>query len=464
MVKLDEKEKKTLDEAFLRYILEILKLNTEKSPLFKQSLIEFAKSGLPIPTTFLYAKQANKWSSLARIILLQNNQKSEKLSSLLSTSQDKTPSFMGKKDENLKLKEDNEKLKVLIAALEKKLNLNLHELQSFQEDDSNDFKALAKELGNVSIKDLEAISKEKDMILDHLTRLNQEFSDYNQKLLAVKGENTQESNLLLFKFANLKDPKADLKTKIKELKEENHYLKQKLTDIYGASIDLPLQVSNGELNKSSKNQESQIIKKNRNTYEMSPNKIFDPIRSHKVENLAYSDIEVLFQVRNNKERSYSAQKERESYKKTLNEPFSGSDMRESVKLEQKDRSFYMRKTNKNEDFLVEDKKIKNRANGFRIGVLEQMKEFKDFEEFAKERINQLKKACLMNRGVLYEDNEVQLGFVSGVFYHKEEIFLKITAYFGNMSDKDLEKFEVKFIGNSSNLYFLCKSNFFRNYI
>lgn len=127
-------------------------------------------------------------------------------------------------------------------------------------------------------------------------------------------------------------------------------------------------------------------------------------------------------------------------------------MNESVKLEQKDKPFFMKKTNKKEEFWDLSHKTKENGQGFKINLSNIVNQFKDLEEFSGERLNQVKKTCLLNKGLLYSDEEVQFGFISTAFYHQKEVLLKIMVYFGNIKENDLEEFEVKFIGNSSNYF------------
>ncbi len=436
-------------------------VNEKNQPFFHQKFPEFARKGVNFPSSFLYIKEKAKWQSLARILELQYSQNSpkEKLGSLISLSMninssyanDKTPSFLSKND-NSRLREENDKLKTIIASLEKKLQKNLAEMEDFrrnsQEIETNKDLDLYK---SKTLEELEALNNEKDSILAHLSRLNEDYNAYNQQLMKLKGEKTRDSQLLLFQFSAIKDPKAQIKAKIKELKEENGFLKHKIAENYGVNlIEKPQDISlQFPLNKRPRSYDAQLINMTRNSFDMSPPKIFDPMRSFKVENYG-SDIEVFISSSYKEKTNENPDKIRESVKKTTSkgfEVFSNEEMNESAILEVKDKPFF-RKTNKKEEsfFKINDKL---RENGFKVTLGAKSKEFKDFEEFANGRLNQLKKSCLLNKGVLFEDGDIQLGFTSGVFYHKEEILLKITAFFGNLSEEEFENFEVKFIGNSS---------------
>ena len=442
--------------------------NLEKMSFFQQKISEFARKGVNFPAGFLYIKEQTKWQSLARILELQysqiSHQPNEKLSSLISLSMnyntsfnnEKTPSFLNKKEDTHRLREENEKLRTIISNLEKKVQINLSEMEALQKNSQEiDTNKSLDHYKSKTFEELEALNNEKDSMVSHLSRLNEDYKAYNQQLLELKGEKTRDSQLLLFQYNAIKDPKAQIKAKIKELKEENGFLKHKIAENYGVNIlekpqDLPLQVPKGlPLNKRPRNYDAQLINMTRNSFDlsMSPTKIFDPMRSFKVEKFD-SNIEVFISSHKEKEKS-PVKILRESVRKTVSkgfEVFSVEEMNESVILEAKDKPFF-RKTNKKEEFY--DINDKPKENAFKVILQEKSKEFKDFEEFADGKINQLKKSCLLNRGVLFEDEDIQLGFTSGVFYHKDEILLKITAFFGNLCEEEFENFEVKFIGNSS---------------
>ena len=109
-----------------------------------------------------------------------------------------------------------------------------------------------------------------------------------------------------------------------------------------------------------------------------------------------------------------------------------------------------KRTNKLEISNYSKKEINSEEKGYyKVEIEENDKEFKDFSEFAGENLVLLKKACLLNKGVLYEDPEIQLAYISQTANHKQEILLKINAFFTNKTDSPLDDFEIKFIGNSS---------------
>jgi hypothetical protein len=130
--------------------------------------------------------------------------------------------------------------------------------------------------------------------------------------------------------------------------------------------------------------------------------------------------------------------------------FDEENMKRSVLLNPKDKGFLSKRTNKLEISNYIEKEGKDPEKGyFKVEFHENDKEFKDFLEFAGENLLLLKKACLVNKGVLFEDQEIQLAFTSQTAYHKQEILLKINSFFANKTEIPLEDFEIKFIGNSS---------------
>lgn len=294
MAKLKEQEKKLLEGAFRCYLSEIIVQNSEENPIIKIKLAEFSRSEYAaLPKEFLFTKQA-KWNSLSKILELQlNYKKIENMENFI----EKTPIFSNKKEENCRLKDENEKLKQIIYSLENKILSNKSEL-NIQENLDSDIDPKLKDL---SLKELENLSKEKDSLIEQLTKLNEEYQAYNQHLLSLKGEQTQINNSLLFKYSNLKDPKEEIRAQIQQLKDDNKVLKQKLFDLYGVVYDKPTtpHLNKLPINKRPRMYDSQLINMTRNSFEISPNKIFDPIRNLKVESLKSSNIEAILQSKRN---------------------------------------------------------------------------------------------------------------------------------------------------------------------
>lgn len=164
-----------------------------------------------------------------------------------------------------------------------------------------------------------------------------------------------------------------------------------------------------------------------------------------------SNIEVVLQTKRPEENSKSPLKQLFPMRKADHFGFTEVNMDDSVQLDAKDKSFFFKKSNKKEEILEISMRSKEKANGFRVDARDLSVIFKDVIEFSGEKINQAKRNCLLNKGVIYNDHEIQFGFISNVFYHKEEILLKVTIYFGNLSEDDIHNFDVSFIGNSSKI-------------
>lgn len=296
MAKLKEQEKKLLGEAFRCYVSEIIVKNSEEIPIIQIKMAEFSRSEYAaLPKEFIFTRQT-KWNSLSKILELQlNYSKTNNMN--MDNFIEKTPIFSNRKEENIRLKDENEKLKQIILSLENKISSNKSEL-NIQEDFDSDIDPKLKDL---SLKELENLSNEKDSLIEQLTKLNEDYQAYNQHLLALKGEQTQINNSLLFQYSNIKDPKEEIKAQIQQLKDDNKVLKQKLFDLYGIVYDKPTtpHLNKLPINKRPRMYDSQLINMTRNSFEISPNKIFDPIRNLKVESLKSSNIEAILQSKRN---------------------------------------------------------------------------------------------------------------------------------------------------------------------
>ena len=124
----------------------------------------------------VFYKSNTKWTSLAKIIEIQRN----------SIKNEKNPNFLKRKEENHKLREDNEKLQGLIKALEKKLQGNIKEFEelknhenmkkasNFENQENNE------NLDKNSYEDLQQMYHEKEVIISHLVKLNEDYQLYNQ--------------------------------------------------------------------------------------------------------------------------------------------------------------------------------------------------------------------------------------------------------------------------------------------
>ena len=537
MAKLEDRDKKTLEEAFQRFVVEII--FSEKTPFLRKSAQELQNLGVNPPNPLIFRNHSPKFQSLTKILDLMPFK--EKMGSMYS--QQSNQSHLKSKDDNNRLKDENEKLRGLIQALEKKIIKSYTEIEEIPELKATkiaDFSALDPE-NNHKIEDLEIILSEKEQVLRHLEKISEDYQTYNNYLTHQTAEKARESEMLLNKYSVQKNPREELKALIKSLKQENDFLKKRLFDIHGVAFndkppDIPVVQMPGKplpSNKRPRNYDSQLINMTRNSFDQSPMRIFDPMRAYKsVEN--ENSLQVVLAVQkkspflqsnnsnygsvrvnnnsndqrssernqyasyeeksdnvlrvsqmnpnrlkqsqgrlNNEERPLAVSQIRNSVKNEddipdliVKEPkknqdisplrtktyefFDEENMRRSVVLNSNDKGFLSKRTNKLEISNYSKKEINSEEKGYyKVEIEENDKEFKDFSEFAGENLVLLKKACLLNKGVLYEDPEIQLAYISQTANHKQEILLKINAFFTNKTDSPLDDFEIKFIGNSS---------------
>jgi len=74
--------------------------------------------------------------------------------------------------------------------------------------------------------------------------------------------------------------------------------------------------------------------------------------------------------------------------------------------------------------------------------------FDEMEKILKENAYRFKISCLRNKSLLYDNNTIQVGLISGIYPYNEKSLLRITLYFGNLSKFELLDFKILYSGNS----------------
>jgi hypothetical protein len=74
--------------------------------------------------------------------------------------------------------------------------------------------------------------------------------------------------------------------------------------------------------------------------------------------------------------------------------------------------------------------------------------FDEIEKLLRENSFRFKISCLRNKSLLYDNNTLQVGLISGIYQYNEKNLLKITLYFGNLTKYEISDFKVMYSGSS----------------